>query len=379
MSKNPYDPQYPSEPGFFVGRGEQINRFKSRVSDSVLTGKPGSLAILGIWGIGKSSLLLKLKSILDQTRGCVTIRISLGSDVRDYYAFCQFLVDKINLELTRNRKLPERVRDSIFKWKFEEAKLGFLTLKKREKSMYLSSGNMVVEYNIKTLWDNFLKDKVRLLALCIDDLHNLTKKDKGALLALRDLFQGIVVDGYPVQLIFTAPKNLFYDVKTIAEPTIRFFEKFYLSAFAFEETREFLTKPLKEVNSNVLFSGKAMEYLHGKTKGHPYFLAFIAKDLIDLRDKGRITPKFIEDKWVSLFKHLGKEKFEKDLMRVSAKQRELLIQIAKAKKEIVRPRMFKVNDRYWMDLTESNLLIRVSRGKYRLYHPLFKEYLKGLK
>lgn len=377
--KNPYNPQYPSEPELFVGRSEQINRFKKRIDNAISTRRPSSSAILGIWGIGKSSLLLKLKSLVDQTEGCVTIKVSLGSDIRDYYTFCQFLVDKINLELTRNRKLSEKVRDSIFKWRFKEAKLGFLTLKKKEKSMYLSSGNMLVEYNIKTLWDNFLKDEVKLLSLYIDDIHNLTKRNRDALLALRDLFQGMVVDGYPVQLIFTAPRNLFYDVKTIAEPTIRFFEKFYLDRFTFEEAEEFLTKPLRESNSDVSFTDKAIGYLHKKTEGHPYFLAFIAKDLVDLKDRGGITHRFIEDKWVSLFRHLSEEKFEKDMMRTSMKQRELLTQIAKSRKEIVRPIEFKANDKYWKDLTESNLLIKVDRGRYKLYHHLFKEYLKQMK
>ncbi|ODS37243.1 hypothetical protein BEH94_07215 [Candidatus Altiarchaeales archaeon WOR_SM1_SCG] len=377
MKLNPYDPRQPTEPEFFIGREEYLKKFNRNLERTLYGKKPTSFAILGEWGVGKSSLLLKLKDDLDKNENIITTRISVGSDIQDYYAFCQLLVDKINIDLTRNRRISQKIRDRIFEWKFKEVKLGVVTAQKKEKTMYLSTGNMLLEYNLKTLFDDFLsKDNVKLFVLLIDDLHNITRKDKNAIAALRDLFQSLAVDGYPIQLVFTASQDLFHNIKQIAEPAVRFFEKFYLDAFSIDETREFLTEPIEGTELTVAFTTDSITYLHNKTDGHPYFLAFIAQRLVDLMDSGKINIEFIEKYWELIFKELIEEKFERDIGRVSPEKEKLLVEIANMDEDLVVPKAAGGLRKYYPELTHDNLLKKVGRGKYRLYHPLFKEYLK---
>ncbi|ODS38376.1 MAG: hypothetical protein A7316_08180 [Candidatus Altiarchaeales archaeon WOR_SM1_86-2] len=377
MKLNPYDPRQPTEPEFFIGREEYIEKFNKNMERTLYGKKPTSFAILGEWGVGKSSLLLKLKANIDKNKNVITTRISIGSDIPDYYAFCQLLVDKINIDLTKNRRIPQKIRDNIFEWKFKEVKLGVVTAQKKEKTMYLSTGNMLLEYNLKTLFDDFIsKDNVKLFVLFIDDLHNITRKDKNAIAALRDLFQSLAVDGYKIQLVFTASSDLFHDVKQIAEPAVRFFEKFYLDAFSMDETKEFLTKPMEKTKFGITFANESMHYLHKRTNGHPYFLAFITQRLVDLMDSGEINVDVIEKYWELIFKELIEEKFERDVSGVSPEKEKLLVSIANREDDMVVPKDVGGLRKYYPELTHDNLLKKVGRGKYRLYHPLFKEYLK---
>ena len=56
---NPYSPQYPADPEHFANRDEIITYFKSNVISFAKTpqAKPMNFAILGDWGVGKTSHL----------------------------------------------------------------------------------------------------------------------------------------------------------------------------------------------------------------------------------------------------------------------------------------------------------------------------------
>jgi hypothetical protein len=59
-------PNVPVKPGDFVGREPQIDAFRSILQQGVETGTTSSVAVLGDWGIGKSSSLVKFAAISAQ-------------------------------------------------------------------------------------------------------------------------------------------------------------------------------------------------------------------------------------------------------------------------------------------------------------------------
>ncbi len=54
------EPSFPANPADFIGRAQEIESFKAALRQSVFTKRMPSFAVLGNWGIGKSSLLFKL-------------------------------------------------------------------------------------------------------------------------------------------------------------------------------------------------------------------------------------------------------------------------------------------------------------------------------
>ena len=67
------------------------------------------------------------------------------------------------------------------------------------------------------------------------------------------------------------------------------------------------------------------------------------------------------------------------MAKASEKEREILLKIAKTTQQSFTPSNIKIQNvrKYLKILTEKELLLQLDRGKYSLYHPLFREYLKS--
>ena len=122
-----------------------------------------------------------------------------------------------------------------------------------------------------------------------------------------------------------------------------------------------------------------IDFIHEITGGHPYFITLAMRDVLglvkdsslDIAAFGRLRPVLLE--------HFARVKFNDDLGRTSDGEKKLLRQMALASEDAVSPS--SLNGRGTSVLLErlcrKELIIKVSRGKYQLYNPLFKEYLKA--
>ena len=117
------------------------------------------------------------------------------------------------------------------------------------------------------------------------------------------------------------------------------------------------------------------QWLYAKTFGHPYFLAFVSRQLLALAQGSLVDP---EPLWPVIFRRLEHEKFRSDLAQVTEREVQLLRDVAKAANNEVSPRQMtdQYERKYFSRLTEKALLLRVGRGRYKLYHPLFREFLR---
>ena len=116
-----------------------------------------------------------------------------------------------------------------------------------------------------------------------------------------------------------------------------------------------------------------------KTLGHPYFLAFICRELLACTQGS--APESPEHLWPHVFQQLEKNKFRLDLAQVPERELELLQTLAGAQRDENNPRHFIPAFQYehFARLTGKGLLIRTGRGRYKLYHPLFREFLRQTK
>lgn len=64
------EPNFPIRPGEFVGRRQQIEIFRQALQQGLQTGRTESFAVLGDWGIGKTSLLLRFATLCYQRSQC---------------------------------------------------------------------------------------------------------------------------------------------------------------------------------------------------------------------------------------------------------------------------------------------------------------------
>jgi hypothetical protein len=224
-------------------------------------------------------------------------------------------------------------------------------------------------------WDDFLRPAgLNGAIFFLDDLQNITSISKEDLaLMIRDQFQWFGIEGMNYSVCFSAKPDYFAGTRALADPAVRFYTKFYLEPFTFEETLEYARSVF---GLRLDISEKVAGWLHEKSFGHPYFLACICKHL--MATEKQIEAHKLKTTWPAILDQLGREKFRSDLSKLSAKEFELIHQLASLGEGEVSADHFggKFQREYFARLVGKGLLIRTGRGRYKLYHPLFGEFLQ---
>jgi hypothetical protein len=364
---------FPARPDEFVGRTQQIEAFRQALRQGLAAGRTSSFANLGDWGIGKSSLLLKFAAVCSEPAFAIlAVSFSASSDIHDYMRLVESLLDKFGDALLALPNLQARLRAELRNWKFKRLNFGAVGLERQSSRLFLSTGNSLLRHTLKEAWDHFFQPaQLNGAIFFVDDLQNVTSIGKSELaLTIRDQLQSLGVEGMNYSICFSAKSDYFAETKALAEPAVRFYTKVYLEPFTLEETIEY-TRSVFSTSPDT--TAIIAVWLHEKTLGHPYFLAFVCKHLSAAENQ--IQPPQLEAIWPAIFDQLGREKFRSDISQLSAQDRVLVRQLASLGEREIPARHLtgKIHRQYLARLVEKGLLARTGRGRYKLYHPLFHE------
>lgn len=368
------EPNFPAQPDQFIGRNTQVEAFRQVLVQGVLTGRTPSFAVLGDWGVGKSSLLLKYAAFSSELEyAMLPVFFSVSTELSDYKRFAECLLDTFTRALETSDSLATRVRSEVQKWKLSKVSVAGLSLDRQGPELFLSSGTAILKHTLHEAWREFIRPAaINGVIFFLDDLHNFADPGaRGIALALRDQFQEFAIHGVNYSLCFSARSDYFSNIRSFAEPAVRFYEKVYLSSFSLPETREYTTA----VFDSSPHLQQLANWLYDKTLGHPYFLAFVSRQLLALAHGHLADP---ESLWPAIFERLEHEKFRSDLAQVTEREVQLLRDIATSRSDEVSPREMsnRYERKYFSRLTEKALLLRMGRGRYKLYHPLFRLFLQ---
>lgn len=366
------EPNFPVKPNEFVGRKLQIEAFRQALRQGITTGRTPSFAVLGEWGIGKSSLLLKCSAVCSEFK-MLPVPFSVSKELGDYRHFAETLLDTFSETLARYPSLETRVRRELQNWKLKRVNVGAFSLDRNELQFFLSSGTAILKHAMQDAWRRFIQPAhLNGVVFFLDDLHNLsTPSPDSVALAVRDQFQSFAIEDINCSACFSAPLNYFSNIRSLAEPAVRFYDKLYLGPFSPAETAEYLRAIFNTTANNDEFA----QWLHSKTGGHPYFMAFICRQLAALN--GGAAALEMAQHWPKIFERLEKEKFRADLAHVTDREVELLRAVARSSDEEINGKQLdqRYERVYFSRLTDKGLLIRTGRGRYKLYHPLFRLFL----
>ena len=366
-------PNLPVRPDEFIGRNSQIEAFRQVLAQGLLTGRTPSFAVLGDWGVGKSSILLKYLAICSGPEyAMLPVFFSVSGELPDYKRFAESLLDTFTRALETSESLETRLRSELQKWKLSRLSVGGASFERRGTELFLSSGTAILKHSLHDAWSQFIRPaQLNGVIFFLDDLHNFVGPGTGGIaLTLRDQFQEFAIHGLNYSLCFSARADYFSEIRAFAEPAVRFYDKVYLASFTPAETREYAaavfgdSAPIRRVS----------EWLYVKTFGHPYFLAFVSRQLLTLAQGSLSDPELL---WPVIFKRLEQEKFRSDLANVTEREAQLLRDVAASQNDEIGPSdLVNPYDRnYFKRLTDKALLLRVGRGRYKLYHPLFRLFL----
>jgi hypothetical protein len=362
------------KPREFVGRIPQVEAFRQALRQGTATGRTPSFAVLGEWGIGKSSLLLKCSAVCEEAEfKMLPVPFSVSKELADYRQFAETLLDTFSGCAARSPSVEARIRRELQNWKLQRVSVGAFSLNRDTPQFFLSSGTAILKHAIQDAWRRFIRPAhLNGIVFFLDDLHNLsTPSQEAVALALRDQFQSFAIENINCSVCFSAPLNYFANIRSLAEPAVRFYDKVYLGPFSLPETAEYV----EAIFNTAADRTELVQWLHSKTGGHPYFMAFICRQLAELAH-GVATLEVLEH-WPKIFERLEREKFRADLAHVTDREVQLLRALARNDDEEISVKQFdeRYERVYFSRLTDKGLLIRTGRGRYKLYHPLFRLFL----
>jgi hypothetical protein len=376
---NPFSPQHPAQPDQFAGRHSELDYFRSTALNSAKLSPPAPLnyAVLGTWGLGKTSLIYEYRQIaleeLRKATNCVTLHCALSpQSCRSWESFSASLLTAAkSKEVNATKTIKSRVTNEISKWQ-PNFNIGIMGAQRKgdEKGADLLT-------NLSDLWQKHLEPCGTDIAfILLDDLHYFPiRTEESAYLTLRSTFQELANQGCNYSLIVTAHSNLFTEIAEVAEPLLRFFKTFELQPFTLDEAKEAVEKRLA-VSKSLTVDDAVIEMASKRTAGHPYLLMFTFYELLQrLGDVRRVKVDDFLECWPHVEDLLGKTLFRQKFQSASEKERELLIKIAKSNEESVSPKSFHAPNVLFTRLEQKELLIHEDRGRYTLFHPLFKDYL----
>lgn len=368
------EPNFPAKPDEFVGRKPQLEAFRRALKQGAATGRTPSFAVLGALGIGKSSLLLKCSAVCAEPQfNMLPVPFSVSKELGDYRRFAELLVDTFGECIARTQSIQANVRREVQNWKLKRMNVGPFSFQRETSQLFLTSGTAILRHAVQDAWRRFIQPaQLNGVVFFLDDLHHLCTPSQDAIaLALRDQFQSFGTEDINCSVCFSAPANYFSNIRSLAEPAVRFYDKAYLDPFCLAETSEYVEAIFGTAANRSEFA----RWLQSKAHGHPYFMAFICRQLAELSPEGHKLDA--GEHWVEIFHRLEKEKFSADLAQVTKRELQLLRSLARCGDEEISRQQFREYERiYFTRLIDKGLLIRTVRGHYRLYHPLFREFLR---
>ncbi len=371
---NPYATEFPADPEYFAGRGKELGEIKKAIDYTVHSEPvtPRNVAIVGDWGVGKTSLLNKSKTIaLD--RDCFVCKITLTPEkCKSLDSFVYNTVDELHNAIWGSDMFTPKLKESISEWKIESLKFPGLEFKRESRR---STPSTLFKNGLLDLWRRLEKPTI----IMYDDLHYLADSYPMGLYDLRGVFQELREYDCRFMLMCTGISTLFSKIRGLSEPLMRFFEHIELKSFRLEETEEAIHLPLQRLKINLEFDDDVIETIQTKTEGHPYFIMFFAHDVFEYKQKGTVTLEFFNSIYEKIFSHLAAARFIEDLTVASEKEKEVLFMMAKLGEDVSIKGIKTPNVSVHLKrLVEKNLVVRIDRGRYKFYHPLFREYLERM-
>lgn len=381
MKYNPFNPTQPARPDFFVGREPEVSEFEKIITQTI-HGSPMNMVITGDRGMGKTSLLVKFEQIA-RGMNLLVLRISnYEGNILNLMDFCDYISSNLKREILSKTPIGE---------KFEQLKSWMATLKPtfewKDVSLSIEKKQVIQEIfrqRLIKLWGE-MSETFSGVVILIDEAESLQKiQDIDILSFMREVFQRIESEA-KYTIVLAGKFNFTERMSESFSPLNRFFPCHRLTTLREEDMRSYILKRLSTVNVGI--DESAIKYILESCGGHPYVLVAMCYLLFDSlnEDENHITSEVVTRATEKIYYRLGQDFFEPMFHPLSPKAREIMITISKKTpslnfsfKEAVEWTMLPRNyvSPYIQELIRKGVIDKPERGRYRIFHNLFLEYLR---
>jgi len=379
LKYNPFNPQQPAKPHFFVGRDEEVEDFQNFLVQTTKS-SPMNMSITGDRGMGKTSILAKFEDIAKENE-CLVVRISnYEGNVRNFIEFSDFILTNIQTEII-SRNILKKGFSSVSKLlKSLKPAVSWQDFSVSLEAKQLTQGLM--RESLIKIWDATKKD-YGAIVLLIDEAESLEALK--VLTFMREIFQRVEsVSNYMVVLAgkFNFPERM----SESFSPLNRFFPVHKLNKLSVSECEFYLNGRLKE--TNVAISSEAAKMIYEKCEGHPYVLVIMGYLIFDslisnellidknvvLRTQAKIDNRLRQDFFYPMFHPLS-PRAKMILCKIVQNVEKLDFSFKDAQKWTgVESNHLSP---YIQELIRKGVINKPRRAEYSIFHSLFKEFLLG--
>src|SRR3989344_1999908 len=381
MRINPFNPQVPARPDFFVGREPEITQFEKFLLQTI-SNSPMNMSITGNRGIGKTSLLVKLEALAKE-KNCLVVRLSnYEGNVKNIIEFSDFISINIKTEILSKKPIEGEIKKmSDWAYSFRPQ------IEWNDVKFSLEKKQLVQEYFRKRLiklWEEIKKD-FKGCVILIDEAESL-EKIEGIFQFLREVFQRMSMDAN-YMVVLAGKLNFPERMSESFSPLNRFFPVHKLEAFSYNDMKDYITKKLK--GSKINIEERAIKLITEKSEGHPYVLVSMCFIMFETLQENEdvITEDIIKRALPKIYLELEKDFFSPMFHPLTPKAKEVLFKICNninslnfSFREAIKWTKLNGNyvSPYIQELLRKGIINKPEKGKYQIINKLFIEYVKKL-
>lgn len=375
---NPFNPGSPVDPNDFVGRVAELENFKQKLMQTA-NGSLASMAVAGGYGVGKTSFLHKCKAIAEE-KNALAIYFSLNEiDDLSKERLAAFLIRRVK-EKVREEMILDRISNEIFKI------IQRIKIKAEKVEISLSEEDENAFPNLQSAliaaW-KALKGTKKAIVFLLDEARVLERNRAELLLYLRAVLEQLQTEHIPVMIVPAGKLTITGPAGTGFSPLVRTFQPALLENFSREEANAFITKKLKQ--AGVEIEQATFEKAYNVTEGHPFVLTAYMNSAYSrlLPRQTRLTRAHFEATDVDFVRADLAPFFARFYDQAGRTSRKILSIMAEVPKgeisfsELAKKLELGMNELspHLGKLVQDGSIIRIDRGKYKLFHHLLGEYV----
>ena len=377
MKNNPFRKRTGILPSYFTGRENELNELK-KIYNSTKMGVPGHLILYGPKGIGKTSLLLKFQEKITNLDDVYSVRIPLiGGNFEDIYSL---IIEKCSDTLDINiGHFWEKISSLGINIPF----IGGVSV---SREIPKTSPAVAFEKILNVIYDELDSDNP-VLILLFDDLQRIMGNDET--MKILSILQNALVElnlkGKNIMFVATGSEDIFNKIQDKLDSAVRIFELYLIGPLSYGEVCDAINIPAEE--QSVAFEEDVLKEIYELSNGIPYYMQILAYSCFEENnDDDKVTMAEFEKASVYALNILAQREFKSLFSKSTTEERKILCLMAESDKTILSYSHIKENanlnsepSALLKNLVNKNMIIKPSRGKYKLKNNLFKLYLQNLR
>ncbi len=377
MKNNPFRKRTGILPSYFTGRENELNELK-KIYNSTKMGVPGHLILYGPKGIGKTSLLLKFQDEITNLDEVYSVRIPLieGNFEDIYSLIIEKCSDTLNINIGH---FWEKISSLGINIPF----IGGVSV---SREIPKTSPAVAFEKILNVIYDELGSDNP-VLILLFDDLQRIMGNDET--MKILSILQNALVElnlkGKNIMFVATGSEDIFNKIQDKLDSAVRIFEPYLIGPLSYSEVCDAINIPSEK--QGVVFEEDVLKEIYELSNGIPYYMQILAYSCFEETNKeNNVT--MVEFKKASGYalNILAQREFKVLFSKSTTEERKILCLMAESDETILSYSYIKENanlnsepSALLKNLVNKNMIIKPSRGKYKLKNNLFKLYLQNLR